>query len=257
MKICWDNLEGIKLTVNGVFLKNNRDSYIYVDSCKRCGDPYLTLKHRPSDYCCKSCSYTGRKYSKKAKRNMSKAKKGDKSHFWKGGVTMKRLPLYDTYAHRLWCDEVDYEYVDGLKILKVGCVNCNKMFVPKLNNLIHRVRYLEGKEVCESRFYCSDECKVICPIFGQHKYPKGHKSDFEYTEEEYLIWRKEVMSRANYKCEYCGKRAVDAHHIRPKALEPFFALDPDYGLACCEECHYNYAHRDDCNTALISNVICL
>jgi hypothetical protein len=43
MKICYDDLEGFKLTVNGVFLKNNTDSYIEKDKCGRCGDPYLTF----------------------------------------------------------------------------------------------------------------------------------------------------------------------------------------------------------------------
>jgi len=176
---------------------------------------YLTLKGRPSDYCGKSCSYIGRKYSKEARRNMSKAKKGSKSASWKGGVVKKGLPLYDTYAHRLWCDDVDYKYVGGLKILKVKCANCDTMFV-KLSTVIHRVRYLEGKETCESRFYCSDKCRAVCPIFWQHKYPKGYKSFFEYTDEEYSVWRNEVMIRANYKCEYCGNRATDAHHINQK-----------------------------------------
>ncbi len=257
MKICWDNLEGFKLTSNGIFLKDSRDSYIEMDACARCGEPYLTLKHRPSDYCGKSCSYTGRKYSKETRKNMSEAKKGSKTHFWKGGVVEKGLPLYETYGYRLWCDEVGYKYIDGLKILTVGCVNCNRMFTPNITIVAHRVRYLEGKITCENRFYCSDECKIICPIFGQYKYPKGYKSSFEYTDEEYEIWRREVMIRAGYKCEYCGNRATDAHHIKPKILEPFFALDPDYGLACCEECHYKRAHKDECNTALISNTICV
>ena len=167
------------------------------------------------------------------------------------------MPSYETYADRLWCDKTGYKYVQGVKVLTVECAGCNGMFIPKCTNVVHRIRFLEEKETCESRFYCSDKCKAVCPIFGQHKYPKGYKSTFEYTKNEYKVWRSEVISRANDRCEYCGEYATEAHHIRPKKLEPFFALDPDYGLACCEECHYKYGHRDECNTAVISNTLCV
>ena len=56
MKICYDNLNGFKLTSNGIFLKNGRDSYVEMDSCERCGDYYLTLKHRMSKFCSQSCA---------------------------------------------------------------------------------------------------------------------------------------------------------------------------------------------------------
>lgn len=56
MKICYDNLEGVVLTSNGIFLKNGSSSYIEMDACVRCGKSYLTLKHRPSNYCTKLIS---------------------------------------------------------------------------------------------------------------------------------------------------------------------------------------------------------
>jgi len=228
MKICYDNLEGFKLTSNGVFLKNDRDSYIEMDSCDRCAEPYLTLKHRMSKFCGKSCAYTGREYSEEHNKKISKSKRDKPT---KHGAYLLGLAAYDTYADRLWCDKTGHKYMKGSKILIVACSSCDEMFVPKVSAVIHRVRYLEGKETCESRFYCSDKCKGICPIFWQHKYPKGYTSPFEYTRYEFETWRNEVFKRAAYKCEYCGEDATDAHHIRPKKLEPFFALDPDYGIA--------------------------
>lgn len=254
MKICWDNLEGIKLTSNNVFLKNNRDSYVLRESCKRCGEPYLDLKFRHSDYCCKSCSFKERRYSEEVRKNMSIAKKGKKT---KHGAYIKGLAAYETYASRLWADEVELIEIEGVKTIKVRCSGCGEYFVPTISNVIHRVSYLEGKQNCESRFYCSDGCRSVCPVFGRHKYPKGFKSSFEYTTKEYEIWHDEVMNRADHKCEYCGGRATDVHHMRPKVLEPFFALDPDYGIACCEECHYKYGHKDECASVIIANTICL
>lgn len=254
MKICYDNLDDMKLTKNGVFLKKNRDTYIYMESCEKCGEPYLTLKCRPSGCCSHSCSYTGRVYSSKARKNMSKAKTGIPT---KHGAYILNLPSYKTYADRLWCDKTGYKFVKDVKVLTVECERCKKMFVPKISNVIHRVRFLEGKETCESRFYCSDKCKAECPIFGQNKYPKGYKTPFEFNRYEYMVWRKEVMRRAKYRCEYCGEKAVDTHHIKSKKLEPFFALDPDYGIACCESCHYKYGHSGSCATVNMANKICI
>ncbi len=257
MKICWDNLEGMKLTVNGIFVKNGRDSYIEMESCIRCGEPYLALKCRPSPHCSRSCFLRDRRHTEEAKKNMSKAHSGEKNLWYRHGAWLKNLPSYDTYANRLWCDKVDFEIVDESKIIKVKCVSCDKYFVPKLTTVIHRIRYLEGKESCESRFYCSDKCRGLCPVFGQHKFPKGFESNFEYTRYEYETWRLEVLDRADNKCEYCGKTATEVHHIKPKHTEPFFALDPDYGIACCDGCHYKYGHQDECSTGVISNKICL
>lgn len=254
MKICYDALEGIKLTRNGIFLKNDTDSYIYMDSCNRCGNPYLTIKCRPSKFCDRSCAQKGREFSIITRKRMSEAKKGIPN---KHGACLLGFAAYDTYAHRLWCDKTGHKYIKGVKVLTVGCVKCGTMFVPKVNTVIHRVRFLEEKEPCESRFYCSDACRGTCPIFGQHKYVKGQKSSFEVTRYEYEVWRKEVLKRADYKCEYCGEPATDVHHMKPKQLEPFFALDPDYGLACCEKCHYKYGHRDECSTINIAKVICI
>ena len=68
--------------------------------------------------------------------------------------------------------------------------------------------------------------------------------------EEYETWKEEIFKRQNGLCEYCGKKAQHAHHIKPKKLEPFFALDPDYGVACCKKCHYKYGHKSgtECST---------
>ena len=66
----------------------------------------------------------------------------------------------------------------------------------------------------------------------------------------------EVFRRDNYECEYCGENAENAHHIKPKKLEPFFALDPDYGIACCKKCHNKYGHKDECAAYILSSVVC-
>ena len=70
--------------------------------------------------------------------------------------------------------------------------------------------------------------------------------------------KKNVMIRDNYTCVYCGEKATIVHHIRSKKLEPFFALDPDYGISVCWNCHYEYGHKTgtECSTGNLAKIIC-
>lgn len=318
MKICWGNLDGMCLTRGGTFRRGSV-TYVYRRACIKCGESYLAVKYKQSNFCGISCAHKGKKASLETRKKMSKAQKGkkisdeqrkksseamkgllvgEKNGFygkthpeetkrgisdkmkgkknalgtkykssnnvnWKGGVRKKNLPLYDTY-----CCQIDYVHEvrsvvkDDLKLLEVRCKNCNSWFVPKATNVRKRVRSLLGKGGGENNFYCSDECRNSCSIFKQVKWPKDckpyevYKSD-QFTSNELKIWRKEVLRRADYRCEYCDREATDAHHIIPKKLEPFFALDPDYGIACCGDCHYKYGHRDsECNTSNLAHINC-
>ncbi len=281
MKICWDSLEGIKLTKNGFFIKNNTTTYVYVESCKICGEPYLCIKDRPTIFCSKVCAhkhkqyFLGKKHSQKTIEKMSKAAlersknpdyiyklseahRGSKGSNWKGGVSKKGLPLYDTYNKSLWPEEVSFSIVDNLKLLNVKCTRCNKWFVPSTDEVQRRLKYINTKSNSECRFYCSVECKHSCSIYKQIKYPKDFfiKQEKVFTEGELKVWSKEVIKRSNNVCEYCGDVATIAHHIEPKKLQPYKALDIVNGIACCKNCHFKFGHKDECNTAVLSHILC-
>jgi hypothetical protein len=281
MKICWDNLEGIKLTKNGIFIKNNNVSLIYKNARVICGQDYLTTKHRPSIFCSKSCSHKGKKpwldkkHSEKTKTKMSKsainrsknkvyidklrnAQLGSKSHSWKGGVSKSNIPLYNTYNKSLWPEKTSSSISGNLKVLNVRCTKCGNWYIPTTDAVQNRLKNLNGKVSSECRFYCSGECKNSCSIFGQIKYPKYFKINKEalFTENELKIWSKEVLKRANYICEVCGEKAVSSHHEQPKKLQPFHVLDPDNGVALCKKCHYKYGHKDNCSTGTLSHIGC-
>jgi len=80
MKICWDNLEGLKYNKKtGCWLKKG-NKYIYKESCKNCNEPYLISPHNKGKFCSKSCANTGgnhpmygRKHTKKSKKKISKS----------------------------------------------------------------------------------------------------------------------------------------------------------------------------------------
>lgn len=129
-------------------------------------------------------------------------------------------------------------------------------FTPTASQLHERIRSLE-KGVDLSYFYCSQECKDICPLYNSHGAdPFKTIKELPYTYEEYQTFRKHVLTRDNRLCQFCGDEATDVHHERPQKLEPFFALDPDFAWSCCEECHYSKGHSGKCNTNSLANKKC-
>lgn len=272
MKICWDNLEQFHLTRNG-FLRKGRHSYVEVDKCKVCGDIYLMLRFQETEYCSPQCAQKYRKTSIITRRRISDALTGHKrtkeeceaisKRMLKGGVVEKNLPLYDTYVHQLKLVEEIRRCPIDTKLLEVKCVYCAEWFIPKRTVCDQRCQFIKGNVNRENLFYCSEGCKGLCPVFHKRKYsvghnPRKHRNHKQFTEHELNIWRGEVLKKSNYKCEYCGEKATIAHHIQPKKLEPFFALDLDNGIACCEDCHYTYGHEDsECNTGYLASINCI
>ena len=58
MKICWDNLEGLRYSkrTSKWYTENGRP-YIYKDVCRNCGDPFLAKYYsKTSWFCGLSCS---------------------------------------------------------------------------------------------------------------------------------------------------------------------------------------------------------
>ena len=97
MKICWDNLEKIKFTKEGNY-RIKGDVYIEKESCKYCGNPFLSLKYRNQEYCSKTCGKMGKPRDEETKLKVSKTRK--KTGISKG----KNNPMYGrkfTEEHRL------------------------------------------------------------------------------------------------------------------------------------------------------------
>ena len=106
-----------------------------------------------------------------------------------------------------------------------------------------------------SYFYCCQKCKDECPLYNLKGDPYKN-TNLPYTPAEYQTYRTNVLDRENGLCEYCGELATHVHHIKPKKKEPFFALDPDFGIACCEKCHYEKGHKDECSTGNLAKIVC-
>ena len=133
----------------------------------------------------------------------------------------------------------------------------NGWFTPTYIQLYERIRALEKPYgMIENNFYCSQKCKDNCISYRKKNDPYQDNKILPYTAIEYQTCRDVVLERENGLCEYCGEPATDMHHIFPVKKEPFFALDPDYCVACCEKHHYKYGHRDECSTTNLAKMIC-
>ena len=142
------------------------------------------------------------------------------------------------------------------KEIEVKCKKCKIWFIPRASEIHERIRAINSSSYEENNLYCSDECKNSCETYRKRTDSSFKINNKNYTNEEYNTWRQEVLKRADNECEYCGEKATHCHHSRPQKLEPFFSLDPDYGIACCEKCHYGYGHRDECSTGELSSIVC-
>ena len=160
------------------------------------------------------------------------APKGDKCHGYKGAMDC----LYKHYSPLLWMDENRENVLNGK--IEVRCKYCGKWFTPKHTNIDCRIRCLETGEGFND-FYCSDECKDLCPTYGQIKYPKSHINNNKLpTVEVSPELRKMVFLRDNYECQKCGSpNSLECHHIQGKAQNPILANDVSNCITFCKECH--------------------
>lgn len=87
--------------------------------------------------------------------------------------------------------------------LECKCTYCGSWFEPTRTQIDHRLSAINGTVSGEARLYCSDGCKVSCPIFGQRIYPKNYKKANPNEVDPEL--RKMVLARDEYYCQRCGK----------------------------------------------------
>jgi len=238
--------------------------YKFIPACEECGQSYFMRITYPTKFCSRGCAnssiITRKKISKNTKGKILNERQKQalcKARF-KGGVTEKNLPLFKTYAQQISLVE---PVKDKEGLLYVKCSLCKKWFLPKRTQVEARAQFIKGNITSESRFYCSEECKIKCPIFHKKLYPKGtnpRKARINqiYTESDLRVWSKEVLRRAVYTCEICGSKATLAHHIKPKKLYPKEALDIDNGIALCINCHYK-VHKDECSFINLAKFKCI
>ncbi len=263
MKICWENLIDIKFNRSKNFMKKG-NLMIEMDSCTNCGEPYLAYKSQidrgKGKYCSTKCSgpdnykkYSGhdeitrkkisiasKKRQKIKENNYWYGKRGKYTANWKGGAC--KYAYYKTYA-----DKIEYaeEIRKNTNFIEVKCAYCGKWYMPSVINVINRIGSLQGTKMGENRFYCSDNCKKECPIYGKIKWPKGFKISSSREVQPEL--RQLVFERDNWTCQKCGNnKSLHCHHIEGIRWEPLESADMDKCITLCKKCHKKAHELPDC-----------
>jgi hypothetical protein len=274
MKICWDNLEGLRYSKKtGKWYKGNT-TYIYKEKCGKCGEPFLTRSYIKNAriYCSVGCIRKGEHLTKKHKKILLKFNKGnhhteetkkkigksneaENGSNWKGGYRSNNIPFYDTYAPQLeWCEEVRRNKEDK-NVLEVKCTYCGKWFIPTMISICNRIQSLNSLNKGEGRLYCSNGCKQACPIYGKMSKTLirmdairvGRLSWLELNREVQPELRKMVLKRDKYKCVKCGSNGpLHCHHIYPVSIEFIESADIDNCMTLCIDCHKEAHQKDGC-----------
>ncbi len=212
----------------------------------------------------------GYKHSIESKIKMSISSKGHR-HSLKSKMKMsinnkltirkikKKYPFFSKIEEMRYNPDKSTEKEIQVHCKNHNCKNSREQggwFTPTKNQITMRREALEkARGFGESNFYCCDECKDECPLYNVYSDPLKDILT-PYTSVEYQTFRTFVLERDNYKCQYCEEKAEHVHHERPQKLEPFFALDPDFGLAVCRNCHYKYGHQNECSTGNLASKGC-
>ncbi len=231
-----------------------------------------------------SKSLKGFNVSQETKNKISKTLKGRKM----SNTQKKQISISNKYKKSFTIKQLQERYptfskIEGMrykpsfekeKIIQVHCKNHNcknskekgGWFTPKnKDQFYNRIYAIEKNENNGMYFYCSEQCKQECSLFGktanqlikEDQIRAGHIENPWYNSQEYQIWRNQVFKLDNNKCVWCGEKATIVHHIIPQKTYPEFALDPENGLSSCQSCHMKYGHRDRwCTTGFLAGLVC-
>lgn len=155
---------------------------------------------------------------------------------------------FNKYAYRLTIDEDPIRDKNGY--LMVRDFYTKEYFYPKRWQVEQRIMSLEGKKSGELHLYASNESKRLCPVYRAHNQLRniGHRYQPKTSPARDPAWRNMVISRADGRCERCGKEcdSLIAHHKVPVASCAMMAADVDNGMALCPECHKEVHSTDGC-----------
>lgn len=156
----------------------------------------------------------------------------------------KSIAAYESFYNKLTIDEAPILSSDGVS-LEVKCKYCNKYFIPTNSQVNKRIHSLNSPDPDTNSFiYCSIGCKESCPLYQQHKYPKGFKK--ASSREVDSILRQMCFERDDWKCQVCGKSVEEVilhcHHIKGYTQNPMIGNDVDNVITLCKV-HHKEIHK--------------
>jgi len=124
-------------------------------------------------------------------------------------------------------------------IIQCKCTFCREYFTPTRLQLYNRMGSLSGRYNGENRLYCSNECKDLCPIYGQRiNYKDNNITKPDTSRPVQPELRQMVLERDNYTCQICGSSEdLHCHHITGVEINPVESTDIDNCITLCYTCH--------------------
>jgi len=164
-----------------------------------------------------------------------------------------RSAYYDTYAKQLGIYEQIRRDPEDNQFIQVKCLNCDKWFTPKNNEVKNRlasINGLKGKQG-ESRLYCSEGCKKVCPIYGSVWTLKNLNNPIKKPQREMQPQlRKMVLERDKHTCQICGATncKLICHHMTSVKKNPIESADVDNCITLCYLCNKHVHSLPGCTT---------
>lgn len=99
------------------------------------------------------------------------------------------------------------------------------------------------KDVEESFFILMKfdiDFKQVCKGSNHWNYKGGITSENMKirNSNEYLRWRREILTRDKFKCVICGSnKDLEVHHIKRFSQYPELRLNIENGVTLCKKCH--------------------
>lgn len=151
---------------------------------------------------------------------------------------------FSTYSDKISYAENNYK--GNNDELFCFCTYCGKSFIPTNAQIQARIGALKGYTSGEGRLYCSEQCKIECPIYGKAKYSKNQK--VATSREVSPEFRQIALKHFNYTCQRCGsiENGLHVHHIDGIVEYPLFQEDIKNVIVVCKLCHKQIHSKPGC-----------
>jgi 5-methylcytosine-specific restriction endonuclease McrA len=157
----------------------------------------------------------GRHHSEQTKKKIGELKKGNKNSLGKHWImpeeAKKKISKFNKGKH------ISDKQKEQIRVSKLGDKN------PAKRADVRKKMSIAQQKTTEDNWH-----GFITPLNQQIRH-----------SELYKEWRKKVMERDNYICQFCGKHGgwLEADHIKPFSKYPELRFNIDNGRTLCRPCH--------------------
>jgi hypothetical protein len=176
---------------------------------------------------------------------------GESNPRWKGGITERNLISYDAAVIQIGKVEQIRRDPEEPEILQVRCNFCGKWYQPSRQAYGMRIMALKADDSSENRLYCSDQCKLSCPVYrkrhinceicGKDFVGMGgikYCDDCTPTRKTFTHKQKESIFNRDLKFGWVNKNLkYHIHHILNVADFPEYAKKEWNGWAITSDYH--------------------